>query len=245
MSANAWKVFEKSDGYRRVKLKLKQLVGQEPKLTKDIVLETEFRQGWQLVPALLKKDNIVYSFGVCDDIGFEVDVCHQGALVFAFDPTPYSVDWVSKQETPFSFKFFPWAAAGTDGHYYLYPRISKKGIKSKVMYSFYQQGDEENDGVKVRALSLPSIAKELGHTTIDVLKMDIEGAEYEFIDSLLTSNFRPRMLLIEFHHRFRGIGKERTLDTVHGLREAGYLLASISVTGREVCFVHKTAVGLD
>lgn len=238
------KIIEQSDGFRKVKLKLRQFIGREPKLIKDIELETEYWKGWDLVPWLLSEGDIIYSFGVCDDIGFELMACKNGAKVFAFDPTPYSVDWIAKQKLPSSlhFQFFPWAAAGNDGEYFLYPRVKKKGKKSSVMYTFHQQGDVQKEGVKVRALSLNSIVKELGHESIDIIKMDIEGAEYEVIDTILKSDLRPKMLLIEFHHRFKGVGKEKTIASVEGLREAGYLLVSVSVTGSEVCFVHKSKV---
>jgi len=113
------------------------------------------------------------------------------------------------------------------------------------MYTFHQQGGEENQGVKVRALSLSSMLSELGHKRIDVLKMDIEGAEYEVVNCLLKSEIRPKMLLIEFHHRFKGIGKEKTISAVSGLREVGYLLASISSTGREFCFILEAAAEND
>ena len=35
--------------------------------------------------------------------------------------------------------------------------------------------------------SLADIANELGHSHIDVLKMDIEGSEYEVIENILES----------------------------------------------------------
>ena len=38
--------------------------------------------------------------------------------------------------------------------------------------------------IKAPVKSLKSISQELGHKTIDILKMDIEGAEYDVIDNL-------------------------------------------------------------
>lgn len=42
---------------------------------------------------------------------------------------------------------------------------------------------------------------------------------------------------MEFHHRFPGIGKERTAESIRKLRELGYKIFSISETGREIGFV--------
>ena len=238
------KHLDQTDGFRKFKIKLRQFIGKEPKMIKDIDLKTECWNGWDLVSSLMTEGDIMYSFGVCDDIGFDLTACKKGVKVFAFDPTPYSVDWIAKQKLPPSsqFQFFPWAVAENDGNYFLYPRIMKKGKKSSVMYTFHQQGDVQNEGVKVRALTPGSMAKELGHESIDIIKMDIEGAEYEVIDSLLASNLRPKMLLIEFHHRFKGVGKEKTIASIHSLREAGYLLVSVSLTNTEFCFINKNNV---
>jgi len=238
----AWGKFEQSVPFRKAKVKMRQLSGKEPFLKIDVKLETENYSDWDVVPDLLKDGDIVYSFGICDDIGFELDALKKGVNIFAFDPTPYSVNWIKKQKLPANFNFYPWAASATDGHFYLYPRVEKKGKKSSIMYTFHKEAGAGDEGVEVEALSLQSIADKLGHKEINVLKMDIEGAEYEVIDNLLKSDFRPRMLLVEFHHRFKGIGRDKTAKTVHALREAGYLIASVSLTNREVCFVHKTTV---
>ena len=40
---------------------------------------------------------------------------------------------------------------------------------------------------------------ELGHDHLDLLKLDIEGAEYEVLDSLAAEGIRSRILCVEFH----------------------------------------------
>jgi len=215
LAKNAWKKFEKSDGFRKFKLKFKQLIGKEPKIKTDVKLDTRNYSGWMLVPQLINQGDTVYSIGICDDIAFETEIIQKrNAQIFAFDPTPYSVDWIGQQKLPENFKFFPWAASS-------------------------QEGQDEAEGVTVDAFTVQSMARKLGHDHIDLLKMDIEGAEYDVIEGLLASKLSPKMLLIEFHHRFKGIGKHKTLNAVRLLRDAGYLVASVSVTGREISFVHQ------
>jgi hypothetical protein len=67
--------------------------------------------------------------------------------------------------------------------------------------------------------------------------MDIEGAEYEVLDNMLDSGVKPLQLLVEFHHRFPGIGPQRTSAMVAKLRRAGYRLIAISETGRELSWM--------
>jgi hypothetical protein len=67
--------------------------------------------------------------------------------------------------------------------------------------------------------------------------MDIEGAEYEVLDGLLASPIKPTQLLVEFHHRFAGIGLDKTADVIKRLRDDGYKIFAISEIGREVSFL--------
>jgi len=242
LGSKTWKKIEQSNIFRKTKLKIRQSLGKEPYLKKDIDINTVNYSGWNISPDLIHQQDIIYSLGICDDIGFEKTIIEKfNVTVFAFDPTPYSVNWIGEQTLPENFNFYPWAAAGTDGNFFLYPRISNKGERSRTMFTFHQQEESRSDGVKVEAFSVPSMADKL-NTRIDILKMDIEGAEYDVIDNLIDSALRPKMLLIEFHHRFKGIGKQKTYSSIEKLRQNDYLIASISVTGREFCLINKSAL---
>lgn len=243
LANKAWKKFEQSDGFRKIKLKLKQLFGKEPKLQKDIELSTEQFKDWVVVPELIHENDIVYAIGICDNIDFEMYIIKQKKVqVYAFDPTPFSVNWINEQNLPPMFHFYPWAAAGSDGKFFFYPRISKHGKKSDGMYTFHKHEEQRDDGISVDAFTIESMINELGHKKIDILKLDVESAEYEVLESLLETSLRPKQILVEFHHRFKGIGKDKTVKAVKHLHQEGYLIAHISVTGREVTFVHNSAL---
>lgn len=81
--------------------------------------------------------------------------------------------------------------------------------------------------------------KDLGHSRIDILKMDVEGAEYDVIDEINNSDIRPKQFLVEFHHRFPGIGIKRSKEAIDKIRNMGYLLFSVSSTGEEFCFIRR------
>jgi hypothetical protein len=89
---------------------------------------------------------------------------------------------------------------------------------------------------------LSTIARELGHEHIDVLKMDIEGAEYDVLVDLEKSSIRPVQILIEFHHRFPGIGVERSRNAVSLLRAMNYRLFWVSDSLEEFGFVLPSGV---
>ena len=59
----------------------------------------------------------------------------------------------------------------------------------------------------------------------------------EVVHALAAAGLRPGQILVEFHHRFPGLGKAETERAVAALRAAGYRLAFISDTGREFTFL--------
>jgi FkbM family methyltransferase len=242
--ANAyWKKIEKSDGFRRAKLFVKRLQGKEPRLQADTLVNLRSYDCWSLCPDLLKSGDIIYSLGVGDTIEFDLELIESlGVAVHAFDPTPHAMKWIETQDLPSRFHFHPWAAAAKDGKLFLYPRIKGDGSKSSIMYTIMEEGQTEAAGVEVPAFTLASMMEKLGHESIDLLKMDIEGAEYGVIDTLLASSVRPAQLLIEFHHRFKEIDMQQTVDAIQSLRTAGYGLTDIAPTGREFSFVKLSAL---
>ncbi|TNC79521.1 MAG: hypothetical protein C9356_18665 [Oleiphilus sp.] len=243
MAITWWKSFENTPWFRRNKLKLKRLIGKEPKLDIETGFDLVTVGDWSLVDHILKPGDVVYSMGICDDIAFELALIQRYQVeLFAFDPTPYSVKWIARQQLPDNLHFYPWAASGEDGQFLLYPRIDKRGQASEVMFTFHTEAQDRTDGVQVDAYRLESITQKLGHDRIDLLKMDVEGAEYDVLKGLVSSSVRPKMILVEFHHRFSGVGKAATEQAVSDLRALGYVIASVSITGRELCFIRKEDV---
>ena len=77
----------------------------------------------------------------------------------------------------------------------------------------------------------------MGHAHLDIIKMDIEGAEYEVISDIYESEIRPEQILVEFHHRFPGVGIIKTSEALDILKAMGYQQFSVSPTKEEYCFI--------
>ena len=64
--------------------------------------------------------------------------------------------------------------------------------------------------------------KELGHAEIDLLKMNIEGAEYEVLQSILEDRIYPRIISLTFEGQSPFM---KAISWTKRLRQAGYELA--------------------
>ncbi|MFM1594390.1 MAG: FkbM family methyltransferase [Woeseiaceae bacterium] len=221
-----------------IKLFLKRITGQELWLKKEYQIETVSYDEWEFSPDYLGNDAIVYSLGVGDSIEFDLKIIdYYKALVFAFDPTPYAIEWLNKQIIPERLKFYPWAVSGKDGEFSMTQRVNHKGHKSEIMWTELLPHEHSDKIITVPSLTISSIMKELSHQKIDLMKVDVEGTEYEIIDHLIQYNIKPKQLLVEFHHRFETKNKTMTKKAIQDLQEIGYKIFSISETGREIGFI--------
>lgn len=240
MAIAAWKKFEKGPWMQRNKTRLRQLLGREIRLRPSISIDTVRDADWCYDASVLDADSVVYSLGVGDTIEFDLALIERtGATVHAFDPTPGTYATLAANALPNQFRFHPWAVAAEDGTLSLYPRVRKDGSLSEMMYTLVPDPASAADAIHVPAHTVGSIAKQLGHTGIDLLKMDIEGAEYDVIKELLAGEHRPRQMLVEFHHRHAGLGRQHTESAVAAMQAAGYQIFYVSDNVREVSFLYR------
>jgi Methyltransferase FkbM domain len=72
-----------------------------------------------------------------------------------------------------------------------------------------------------------------------VLKLDVEGGEYDVLGDLLRHPPTVLQLLVEFHHGAAGIPFAATVAAVAALRGAGYRLFHRSRRGLELSFARR------
>ena len=193
--------------------------------------------GWWVCPSGFSPSSIIYSFGVGDDISFDLAMIERYKVqVYAFDPTPRSIKWLQSQKLPELFHFFDYGLAKFDGTAKLYPNTKPNSRRNS--HSLLRRRTGEAKGLDVQFHRLKTIMNELGHEKIDVLKMDIEGAEYEVIDDLLVSQINIGQILVEFHHnKFQKIGVADTKKAIRKLQGSGFKLFSVSEKQVEFSFI--------
>ncbi|HIG75053.1 MAG TPA: FkbM family methyltransferase [Bacteroidetes bacterium] len=189
---------------------------------------------WHIVAGSLTPESVVYSVGIGDDVSFDIELIRRfGVTIHAFDPTPESQTWLEAQALPERFHARPVALAATDGPLALYANASEGVLSHSALTGTHTRGE----AVEVDGRRLATLMRENGHDHVDLLKMDVEGAEYEVLTDLLRSGADVRQLLVEFHHRFPEIGPGATREAIAALRGAGYRVFHVSATGREYGFI--------
>ena len=196
--------------------------------------------GFYINPDFINSDSIIYSFGIGEDISFDETVIKEhNATIYAFDPTPKSIEWLKNNISSDKFIFHKYGLSNKTGKMDFYlPKNEDHVSGSLVMQTVV---DEERK-ISVNMKSIRDIIKDLKHDRIDILKMDIEGAEYDVIDDILSVDIPIAQILIEFHSRFFASGTEMTKNTIQKLRENGYIIYAVSKSKQEVSFINKNLI---
>jgi FkbM family methyltransferase len=188
---------------------------------------------WTFCPDGLGAQSIYYGGGVGYDITFEHALVDRfGCNVVLFDPSPTGLETMHKPENHIpQFKFHPVALAGQCGSLKLSPPQNPEEGSW-----FAQSGGETT--VEVPCVDLATLMRQNGDDRIDLLKIDIEGAEYEVLDDLLERRLRIRQVLVEFHHsNLPGIRRSRTVRAILKMVAAGYRL--LKQEGNNHTFLHS------
>lgn len=231
---------------RRARRWMNQALGRDVRVPVQARCAEEFLGseygGWWVCPEGIDASSVVYSFGVGEDISFDLAVIRRfGVRVHAFDPTPRSIAWLKRQSLPEGFHFHDIGLADYDGE-----AMFEAPPEGHVSFTMKEGGGAAADRSTIRARveRLDTIARRLGHSRIDVLKMDIEGAEIPVIADLGRASVQIGQLLVEFHH---AIGDAKQVATTRAaidtLGRLGFRLFHNSAVGREFSFIRVENAG--
>jgi len=220
--------------------------------------------GWHVPIDFLDVASVCYCVGAGEDISFDIELINRiGCSVYTFDPTPRASQHVKllKENTSLNHKTFINRDIGefyqcnantlSQLHFYQFGLWDKQKVMrfyapqnpSHVSHSLVNlQRTQEYFEAECRTLK--DIMSELNHTGLSLLKLDVEGAEYRIIDSMLADDISPSILCLEFDeghtpqdHKYFN----RIIEVILKLKKAGYLAAVFD--GWNVTFVLQKALG--
>jgi len=159
--------------YQLPRVKLREIAGLS-------YVGTEYG-GWTIPGDLVGSSWVCYSVGAGGDISFDLELIQRyGATVHAFDAVADYVEQAREQagDEP-RFSVGQMAIASSDGplRMQITHDQSSRSVSSAGLY-------DSQDFVELPGRTLPTLMDELGDERIDLLKLDIEGGEYEVLPTL-------------------------------------------------------------
>ena len=235
-----------------IKKTVKRLIGiEDPKRVfplKSLVHLGSTNCGYWIPSNFFNKNSICYCVGAGENISFDTEMKrHFDSKIYIFDPTPGSKEHyenllrISKNREQ-----MPTIRLDKSFRYNIsYDKLREinfveKGVWShKDVLKFYDANESNyvshsvvlfQDSPHVIELpvdSVKNLMNELGHRSIDLLKLEIEGAEYTVIDSILKDKVDIKIIAVEFDEIFHKKGIShlvRIRNYCRKLQDAGYVI---------------------
>jgi len=171
--------------------------------------------GWWVPISALGEGQVAYCIGAGEDITFDIGLLEAGCAVRTCDPTPRAILHVERDGPNHpDFRFAPLAVWSKNQTLRFFEPRNPLHVSHSALN--LQQTDRYID---VEARSLQGLLGHFGDLRMDLLKLDIEGAEHEVLSSLSELEWLPATLCVEFD-QVRPL--RQLLRTWRGLRLLGY-----------------------
>lgn len=160
---------------------------------------------------------VVYSGGVGADVSTELElVRYFDCDVFLFDPSPTGRATMERGENQHPrVHYAALGLARTTG-------TVRFDAPASVAEGSFRRPIGSAGALVFPCVSLVDHAREHGHSVIDLLKLDIEGFEYEVLADLLASEIVVSQLCVELHPDASGTLARCGPETLRALANSGY-----------------------
>jgi FkbM family methyltransferase len=215
--------------------------------------------GWIIpVDAGLTADSVCYCAGAGEDISFDCALVERfHCQVRVIDPTPRAIQHFTHLEKAVMSGQRCSVNNSTENYYSITAEDFRRiryvpvGLADKdAELKFYLPKNpayvscstvnlqKSESYFTAQCFRVSSLMQQLGDTSIDLLKMDIEGAEYAVIKDMVTTKLLPRLLLLEFDEAHTPMDSEASARIPHHievLEQAG--MRCIAVDGCNASFI--------
>jgi FkbM family methyltransferase len=148
--------------------------------------------GWSLDIQGLNSKSFVISAGAGYDISFELDlVSRSGCSLVLLDPSPTGCETVSKVQLPSGMFFEPMALSDQVGRLLL----AKPLKNSEGSWRIPTNGNVD----EMPCTTITEIMMQHSVEVLDLLKIDIEGFEYQVLEDVIRHQIPVRQICVEIH----------------------------------------------
>ncbi len=184
---------------------------------------------------LINESSTVLSFGVGKDVSFDLALMAKtNCNIHTFDRTRGVAEFIAPYlDKHQKLTFSPLGISTQEEEAVFYPPNNPNHISCSVV----PNQDTKDKAYRVKMKDLGTISRELGLSKIDLLKLDIEGAEYEVIPNILESKIPIAQILLEIHPNLFSDGRQKSKELLEKLGQAGYLIFGVSDTCRELSLI--------
>ncbi len=150
----------------------------------------------------LSEDSLVIDAGCSYEADFSLYMIkHHGAKAYGVDPTRKHRQALNDLEEKYKghFVHVPFAISNVDGKVTFHE--SKVNESGSILEDHINIRQDETVKYEVQALSITSLLKHIDAEQVDILKLDLEGAEYDLLNTIQEEELVPfKQIFVEFHH---------------------------------------------
>jgi FkbM family methyltransferase len=191
------------------------------------------KAAWNLDIRGLNSKSFVISAGAGHDISFELElVSRTGCRLVLLDPSPTGCETVSKVQLPSAMIFEPVALSDRVGRILLAKPLKDSEGSWRI--------PTDGNGDEMPCTMISEIMMQYSVEVLDLLKIDIEGFEYQVLEDIIRRQVPVRQICVEIHEGWEF--KKTHLDRwvlIWKLHRSGFRL--IHHLGWDHTFLHKTA----
>lgn len=187
---------------------------------------------WYLASDILNSNSIIISGGVGTSISFETSIANNiGGEIYLFDPSPTALHTISEiSEMPDNIIFHPIGLAGSSGSIGF-------GRPDRENEGSYKVGDD----ILFECVTLSSFVEKHKIGAIDLIKLDVEGFEYDILSDILGSKIFFKQLCVEFHWSNQIDIKQGIFDILVSLMKLYYHgYRCVSLVKSDFTFIHRS-----
>lgn len=189
--------------------------------------------GWVVPVEWIVSGWVCYTAGVGEDTTFDEELGRLGCEVHAIDPTPRAIAHVAAQNFGPWFTMHPVGLWDNPGQQKFFAPVDPAHVSHSIVNL-----QDTSEFFVAQVTRLDVLMSQLGHSSIDLLKLDIEGAEYRVLAAMRMAGVRPTVVCVEFDQP--SPLHEMLLERWR-MRRYGYRL--VNVDGWNCTWVHAERAG--